>query len=366
MDISRSPSLAARPASKTRRLAEQTGSPINALWRSVASLCMAAGGLPLMAGLFAAPWFRKFDSWYHWAPRLDLLNNFIPIWVCLVALGLCILLVCRSPFRAMRWVASILFAAGAVPIVTEFAGSPARAEYSAAAQHGKNLRLIQFNALNSNSDPDAVLALVFEHDADFILVQEPERFQKLEPLFSSRYPFRTPCPNDRCKAVIYAQQPPLDSKYDVLLEDQPRAVSRLGIARMTIRGPDGNPLEILATHMRWPYPVGIARQQRIALLEYVQALDETRTILAGDFNLTPWTFEMRAFDEDMGAMHRVTRGLFTFPVPFSISDPPVPLPVLPIDHVYVGSRWLPVKVDLAPASGSDHFPIIVELAMDRV
>lgn len=330
----------------------------------IAVLFILAGAAPVIAGTLAMPWLPGPDGWADWQMRFDLFNNFLPLWAGLIALGLALALVRGAASRALTVPGGLLLLAALVPLGIELARAPASVEYSTTLHQGRAIRLIQFNALNENHDIDAALALVFEHDADLVMVQEAALFQRLEPQFALRYPFSTPCPSERCKAIIYSQTPPLEAHYDLVAFRHGARVHRLGVARMVLRAPDGKPYTALATHFVWPYPVGMARAQRAAVLEYLKGIDLSRAVIGGDFNLTPWTFEMRALDTALGDMRRVSRALFTFPVPFSIADTPVPLPFLPIDHVYAGSRWLPVRVDLGPAAGSDHYPVITELVMD--
>ncbi len=325
---------------------------------------MLAGGAPVIAGILALPALPGPDSWAPWQMRLDLFNNFVPIWAGLIAFGLALAFVSGSPSRAVTVPGLLLLLAALAPVGIELVRAPATADYSATLHPGRSIKLIQFNALNDNRDIEKTLALVFEHDADLVMVQEAALFQKLEPHFALRYPFNTPCPGDRCKAIIYSQEAPLESHYDLLPFREGGRVHHLGVARMVLAGPDGKPYTAVATHFVWPYPVGMARGQRAAFVDYLENIDRDRVVFGGDLNLTPWTAEMRAFDAALGDMRRVSRALFSFPVPFSIADTPVPMPFLPIDHVYAGTRWLPVRVDLGPASGSDHYPLITELVLD--
>ena len=43
----------------------------------------------------------------------------------------------------------------------------------------------------------------------------------------------------------------------------------------------------------------------------------------------------------------------------------MPLPFLAIDHVYAGAAWRTVSVERGPARGSDHFPVVVTLALSE-
>ena len=62
-------------------------------------------------------------------------------------------------------------------------------------------------------------------------------------------------------------------------------------------------------------------------------------------------------------LERRTRALFTWPAGrFSRLRFAAPFPILAIDQVYAGSDWKTVAVRRGPELGSDHYPVVVELA----
>lgn len=333
-------------------------------------LLVLLGGAPLILGAFGAPWLSGDEDWLYWSTTFDVLNNFIPIWAALIGLGLVLALARRRTSRIFFGIASALFFAALLPIGLELSRSPGSVEYGPGVDPGRSVRLIQFNALSANSDLDAALDLALEHDVDLIMVEEPLRFRTLEPYLKLLYPFKTPCPRDRCRAIIYSRLPPVEAEYHTLRgnwypDKYTPGNGFIGVASMKIGGPDGEPFTAIATHFRWPFPPMPVLHQRDVFLDHIEEVDRTRAIVAGDFNLAPWTFEMRGFDEDIAPMRRMTRALFTFPAPFSSPGLPLPFSILPIDHVYAGSRWQMVSVERGPFAGSDHYPVIVELVMPR-
>lgn len=77
-------------------------------------------------------------------------------------------------------------------------------------------------------------------------------------------------------------------------------------------------------------------------------------VLAGDFNTTPWApgyRELRA-----AGLHDGGRALASWPA-F------LPFPVIPIDHVLVSKELRVLSKRRGPPLGSDHYPIVVELAL---
>ena len=216
---------------------------------------------------------------------------------------------------------------------------------------------------------DAALEMVLNSDADIVAVEESDRFRKLGKYFEERYPYKTPCPGNNCDAIIYSRLAPLATNYSKPQGDWYRkpgyayANGEIELASMTLPGPDGEPFTVVATHFRWPFPPMPVLHQRDVFLAQLGDVDRSRAIVAGDFNLTPWTHEMRGLDADLAPMQRVTRALFSFPVPFRGTAIPIPFPILPIDHVYAGSRWRLVKAERGPQAGSDHYPVVIDLVM---
>jgi endonuclease/exonuclease/phosphatase (EEP) superfamily protein YafD len=85
----------------------------------------------------------------------------------------------------------------------------------------------------------------------------------------------------------------------------------------------------------------------------VAGLDVSRLILAGDFNITPWSRGMRRQDKLLAPLRRWTVAWFTWPA--RAAGFAWPLPLLPIDHVYAGPAWGSVRLRRVRIPGSDHF-----------
>ena len=327
------------------------------------ALLVLLGGTCTLLGAIGMPWLFDSDAWLYWALTFDAFNNFLPLWAVLIALGLALALLRRASSRFFLAAASTVLVVALVPIGIEVSRKPD----PAVSGSGKAIRLLQFNALNGNTDLDAALVLALYSNADLIMVQEPNDFRSLEPRLHAAYPYQTPCPRS-CDAVIYSRQRPLAADYAVVpgmldSDGHPVEDSSLGYASMSLTGPDGEPFTAVTTHVSWPYPPLPAQHQRDTLLQRIAGVDRSRAVLTGDFNLTPWTHSMRAFDERIQPMQRVTRALFSFPANPRNTTFSAPLPFLPIDHVYAGSRWRLVRAERGPVSGSDHYPVIVDLVM---
>jgi endonuclease/exonuclease/phosphatase (EEP) superfamily protein YafD len=118
---------------------------------------------------------------------------------------------------------------------------------------------------------------------------------------------------------------------------------------------DGEDFNVLGVHYPWPTEIDRLPQAEAAI-RIIRALPADTTILSGDFNSTPWSFVRRSEDRSFGLIRR-TRAVFSWP-----ANRGLPVPILPIDHIYAGAGWATVEVERGPNLGSDHYPVVVTLA----
>ena len=82
------------------------------------------------------------------------------------------------------------------------------------------------------------------------------------------------------------------------------------------------------------------------------------TLVLGDFNDVPWSRATRLFRKLSGlADPRVGRGLF------STFHAGIPLCRWPLDHVFCSEHFSLAAIERSTAFGSDHFALIVRLAV---
>jgi endonuclease/exonuclease/phosphatase (EEP) superfamily protein YafD len=89
---------------------------------------------------------------------------------------------------------------------------------------------------------------------------------------------------------------------------------------------------------------------------------ETGNVLvAGDFNLTPWSPHFTRFIEQTGLSDcALGHGLLA-------TWPSQVLPVrIRIDHCFASRQWRVRNVDVGPKLGSDHLPMTVDLALGQL
>jgi hypothetical protein len=154
----------------------------------------------------------------------------------------------------------------------------------------------------------------------------------------------------RSGVMLFSRERPQAAIIPGDIESGPMELNGLVLAR-----PWGN-VTILGVRVPWPTQPGLQRAHA-ALLPIIRGYPPATTILAGDFNSTPWSFARRNDDRDFGLLRR-TRAVFSWPA----TGRGLPFAVLPIDHVYAGAGWATVRVARGPRLASDHYPVVVTLA----
>lgn len=286
--------------------------------------------------------------------RLDILSHFLPFFMigALAASGVFLL---RPDRRAVRAALAILVlglgsAAWAIlPVFTYQQVTAPRRDPSA------QLKVIQLNALDGNRRTPALLAWLKAQDADILVMEETPNIGDAMPGLG----YAASCGN--CPATIYykaAAKPYWDNSptWDWMVSRKV-AVARFRDAR--------GEYTVLAVHRGRPTRFARTAEETAALLDMARRFPAASTILAGDFNSTPWSAGRRREEKALGLV-RQTRAVASWPAEaVSHNRFGFPFPVLPIDHIYAGRDWATVKVERGPKVGSDHYPVVVTLQRVR-
>jgi endonuclease/exonuclease/phosphatase (EEP) superfamily protein YafD len=304
----------------------------------VAALC-AGAGVAAQQGRHSARW--------------DVLTHFAPIWL----LGaLAATLVALVAFRGLsRWLILAMglvgvVAAGSliVPELTRSAGPHAGAEAPG------QLKIVQFNVWSHNDDPGATVDWLVAQRPDIVILEETT--PAFRRLVEARSGWRSNCRD--CEVMIYSRLP-MASGY---VGGGPPP----GPLAHAVFHDDAGAFDVVGVHNAWPTDNGpdgpVQPRQEARLARVLAELAPERTIAVGDFNSTPWSFARRRWDAAFGLPRR-DRALFSWPAGrITARRIKVPVPLLPIDHVYAGPGWATVSVTRGPKLGSDHYPVVAILA----
>ncbi len=288
------------------------------------------------------------------------------------ALGATLALCERQDNRKRNVAIAVAAVAGcALMAAPEVASRVAPAGGPPLSRPGAPLRVVEINLWRLNGAPDATLRTLDGLRPDVLLISEPTL--KAWALYKSlrlKYPFHSDCfRQPGCEVAILSRTPVLSGGVWWPAADNPTG-RRAGAAFARIRTPDGGEATVVATRVTWPFPPEAQARQSTELAGFLRRFDPSTTIVGGDFNTAPWSFEMRRQDAAFRPLQRRTRALPTYPARFSwdvgpLLRAPLPVPFLPIDHVYAGPAWRTVEVRRGPRTGSDHYPVLVVLQRER-
>lgn len=273
-----------------------------------------------------------------------------------------VLTIMLSLLRSWRWMA--LAAACAVitgaqvlpwymnrPVVAGSAGG------RGGGADGPRLRLMLFNVHQRNTRFDDVIRHVRAVDPDVVVFQETheEWFSRLQPLRESM-PHAHHEPGGLMRGMcVFSKQPLADLRRHSFKNSSSPSMAWT----MTF---GGRSVAMLASHP-WPpvtWESDESRKEQLMLTaEHLRTLLRP-AILLGDLNSTMWGYSYREFERRSGLVN-ARRGFGVLP-----SHPMDELFVLrvPIDHCLLSDDLAVTDCRLGEPCGSDHAPLIVEVAVE--
>lgn len=292
----------------------------------------------------------------RFSDRLDVLTHFTPLLAAGTLVGLTLWAVTG---RRGRLTPGLAVVGGLSALVLMGPELLAAAGQTRGPVGGATLKVVQFNLWGRNRDPQATALWILEEDPDVIVFQEGfARSGGVAQALAARYPHRTTCAEPRaCSTMILSKRAPVaEGGLQAGVSD-----ANLSGAWATFKGTRGT-YTVVGAHYTWPLPAGPQQQQTLRLSRVLDRFPKDSLVVVGDFNSTPWSFSLRRQDRLFG-IERRTRALFTWPAGrFSSLEFAAPFPILAIDQVYAGADWRTVAVRRGPALGSDHYPVVVDLA----
>ena len=290
----------------------------------------------------------------RWNDRLDLLTHFAPLWLAGGLVSLVAALVFMGGRR--RWtfagIALVAVISACALMAVDLKRLPER---YAAADPAQTLKIIEFNAGIRNLDYKGIARWVAAENPDILVLLEGSK-----PLADAIRAETALHIFEGSGAFIGTREKPLDERvaWDArFLDGGPTALSWV-----VLRSPDGSPYTVIGLHSGWPIPARAAWADAQKITALLNTMNRSRTILAGDFNSTQWSFRQRIADAAFG-LERRDRLNLTWPARLPIGQgPSFPTPFLSIDHIYAGSSWRTISVKRGPRLGSDHYPLVSVLA----
>lgn len=222
------------------------------------------------------------------------------------------------------------------------------------ATHARqSLRVMMANVLSSNQQHDALLRIIHKEQPHVMVLLEvtPGWSRALAPLRKT-YPHQLVHPLTNNFGIAVLSRLPV-SKW------QKKRFSSWGEVSIVADIKVGSKsLRVVGTH---PYPpaggaLARVRNQHIRnLADYLQK-QKGSTIVAGDFNLTPWSPYYRDFVKEAKLLDsRKGYGLQASWMRSTVVF------ALPIDHVFTSQDIATTGFRIGPDFGSDHRPLLVDL-----
>lgn len=319
------------------------------LQRTGASLVALAGatfavGAASTTGLFAPllPWA---DAANHVRPFLLVCS--------IVLLGVTWLPGAHDAAR--RWLL-IITAANAILFAAPLLTSAGSVRGSAlATSSGRTLKVVTFNMAWIDRPIDNVTSFLLSEAPDLILLQEvtPRHATALRSKLHHAYPHIHACTLARaCSLMVLSRQPWKEAGEEHRANDKPEIIwVRFDDARF-------GALHISGVHTAWPFRPQAQAEQISTLVARAKSL-QTPAIFAGDFNLTPWSYQMQRFQFATG-MRRHAMFLRSWPTDGQLH---LPMPSFLIDHVLSTPDIRTASIRIGPNLGSDHLPVVATLAL---
>jgi len=216
------------------------------------------------------------------------------------------------------------------------------------------LRAMLLNIHTSNTDYDAVLRAIQNHDPDLVIIEEINQWwiKALKPL-ADRYPYSIARPRqDNFGIALLSKHPFGDTKIlDLGHVGLPSILAQFHINQ--------NNFFLLATHALPPINFNYAKRRNKHLSAIPQVVSNLNApvLLLGDLNISPWSYHFKQLlrlsglkDASKGRGIQATWPTNLWPM------------LIPIDHcLYCDAVKILDKV-VAQDVGSDHYPIVVEFA----
>ena len=298
-------------------------------------LATVAGVLLVLAGVAGGS--------LHWS--FDLLGQFLLPSMVAAGLAVLVAVLCRWPRLAL---ASACAALAAYVIATPFTSPPV-----GAAKDASRFKILLFNIWHANARLAQVRAMIERENPDIVVLLETttrnrDRLHELTAL----YPYRFDCIGDgSCDITILARSR--------LTAPATKGTTDPGPSIVNIETEvAGCRLKLFATHMTRPFPHRPYSAQRAQANRVGDAVGgwPGAKLLLGDFNGATWGHIVRTI-EARGGVKAATGAGGTWPSLFP------PQMRIPIDHIIVGPGLSFVSRHVLPAAGSDHSPVLGEVAV---
>lgn len=221
-----------------------------------------------------------------------------------------------------------------------------------------SIRLVNLNVQYTNDSYERAVNYLERMDADLVVLPEmtPKWFKNIEGLIENgSYYHRSVLEENGRGVALLSRFPIIESKV-VRYADGGLPVI---ISKVDIHGKD---VTIFALH---PWAPADQRRSKIreksvaGLVDYIKTEDLNTIIMAGDFNLTPWSYLFKSLlDTGLNNSSNKFYVLKTWPTYSPIG--------IPIDHFLCSKDVNIINQYSGPSVGSDHHPLVVDFNIGSI
>ena len=217
------------------------------------------------------------------------------------------------------------------------------------------IKIMSANVLTSNSQYASFAKTVRQHDPDIAIVMEVNQRWKdeIERELLTQYPHQHIIPKYHNFGIGIISKIPFSKIEEIVAPD-----TELISLDARLIGPSGRPFRLIATHPFPPLSQDCFTSRSQQLIRLAQQLDTSEdNIIAGDFNLTPWSPIFR----EVLAAGDLKDSRVGFGVAATWYAYPTFLASLQIDHLVTSQSLTTISHEVSENYGSDHRAIIVEI-----
>ncbi len=315
---------------------------------NLATALRAIGGTLLVIGLLCSLLARQV-----WLA--DLLINFRVQIVVVLLVSALLLLFVRSKLASMLMVAGVAWLAWPIVPYLKLPGSGKSIEISA---DQAVYRLMSYNVHVDNTRFSDIANYIAGAGLDFVLLLETNKQWSDEMDFELRdhFPHRFAEPKSNFQGITFFSKHPWKTP-PTLIEglNSPTLSVEIELANGVLRFVGLHPVPPLRP------PLAASRNALLAAVAEQVGESSSRmpTMVAGDFNATPWSPCFRDFAKVAGLTDSARgRGLQNtwYRLPILAGG-------LPIDHILTGPGVKVLTRKIGPPIGSDHRPVIVDFVL---
>jgi len=228
-------------------------------------------------------------------------------------------------------------------------------------EQSHRLRIMISNVQEENDQFDTWRQVVKDVNADVVIVAEVnESWASVIAELKDTYPQQIIQPQDNWYGLaLFSRYTIAEAEIRFLVQEDIPSIDAL------IELPSGDQVRIIGVHPRPPEPIrdtdATARDAEMVLWGKELAEDDRPIVIGGDLNDVAWSQSTRLFLRLSGLLDpRRGRGFFN-----SFHAGHVWMR-FPLDHVFHSTHFAVREMSRLPYVGSDHFPILIDLQLERV